>query len=456
MNPQSIPYQLYLTRRELGQLSTEVNHPEIDESIQDISNTIHKIKSLFDRLLMKKSAIRVIASLKESKVDYTLLLYLQIPPKMRKEREFISCLEAICVKNGVDYNSRLFYDYIWSHFEKEGVLPITLDKFITGNRKEEILKEYERVKKSWGRHNPLFLQTYTTEEGKFTNNLYHISRTVQDGILRLMDILKAGEFVVNGRVYAATGAFEHVISPLTLICPIYDCEIMSSMLKSLKTTEEIKEMVQCLPACISDLMISTNLIDIETFITFTVKDRTRWVKDRDVKISFHFIPNICAPKAVHNKAAELYLRECKGRIDEAAAAMKKTGTLPESFLTNGIRDSLLTLDYSAMKSNPFTTAFSRKNPSDPFSLLVYAEEVCGGFAVSREECTIQPQDLEGTNLTDKERHMLVFRQLYTAPKHEMLCFTESAMETLSQEPEKVFFNLLPALGFEPIHPLVTL
>ena len=249
-------------------------HP-VNEAVNTVSCSVKRIESLLDKQTVKQNTINVIYSLKESKVDYTLLLYLQLPESLRKKSELISCLESTCIQMKADFKCGYFYTCIWNYFDWEGVSSITPDKFIVANRKDDILKEYEKIKKSWGKHSPLFLQTYDTKDGKFTNHLYHISRTTQDGILRLLDILKAGEFVVNGKVYTACGAFEHVVSPSTLTCQIYDCEIMSSVFNEMKTTEEIQEMVKMFPQCIASIMIAEDLIDIEDFVKFTVKNRTR-------------------------------------------------------------------------------------------------------------------------------------------------------------------------------------
>ena len=456
MHPLRVTYHLYQAVIVLAQVDghwpSDPAHP-IHDIILAASNTLIWISKLLDKLLIKQNTTRVIASLKESKVDYTLLLYLQLPDPLRMKSEFISYLQSLCIQKNADFKSSLFYTCVWDYFEHEGVAPITPEKYIASNRKEDILKMYERAKKTWGKHSPLFLQTYDydTKEGKFTNHLYHISRTAQDGILRLLDILKAGEFVVNGKLYTACGAIEHVVSLSTLSCQIYDCEIMSSVFDGRKSTEEIKEMVQCFPAYISSTMHKVGLINPETFITFEVKDRTRMTdpKTQNIKISYHFTPNICAPKYIHHKAAEICLREFKDRIDEAAVSIKSTGILPESLLSHDSSDSVYAFDCGAIK-NGITTAFSRKKKSDAFSRLVYTEEVYEGCAIDRRECLKDPQDLQGDNLTVECRCMLVFKQLYTTPKKEMLCYAASAMEafeTESKETEKVYFNFFNFLIF---------
>ena len=400
------------------------------QGILDASNAIQRVQTLLDSLIARQGATRGIKFLKESKVDYLLLLYLQLPVSIRKRSELIAYLESICAQLGINFQSRHFFDHVWGHFEREGVSPISPEKYITTNKKDEAITEYEKIKKSWGKHNPLFLQTYDTKDGKFVNNLYHIVRTVQDGALRLLDILKAGGFVWHGRLFETNGAFEHVIGPSTLCCQLYDCELMSNVFET-KQTEEIKEMVQCFPQCICGLMISEDLIDIENIVTFTVKDRTRRISDEKVKISFHFIPNICAPKELHKVAAEIYLGGCKGRITEAAACIKSTGILPETLLLNGISDSILALDHKAF-NNGVTTAFSRKKGSDPYSRFVYSDVVCAGTSVERHEYLKEPQDLEGPNLTDGERLFLIYTQLYTAPKREMLSYNADALEAMDK------------------------
>jgi nucleoid DNA-binding protein len=411
-------------------LLTDFTHP-VNQAIFEVSCIIFNIKTILDKLFAQHTTTNVIDFLDKSKVDYTLLLYLQLPESIAKKSELISYLRSLCSSMKADFRSRHFYDSVWNYFERKGICPVTPDKYIIANKKDELLAEYEKIKKSWGKHNPLFLQTYDTQDGKFTNHLYHITRTVQDGILRLFDILKAGEFVANGRAYKACGAFEHIIGPTTLTCQIFDCEIMSTVFDERKTTEEIKEMVKCFPQCISSIMISEDLINIEDIITYVVKERTRRIDESTVKISYHFVPNICAYKSVHREAMDVCLKECKSRIDEANAHIKGTGILPENLLFGGISDSLLALDVGAIKSNGFTTAFSRKKSSDPFSRLIYSEEVCAGATIRLHECLKEPQDLHSPNLTDDTRRMLIYTQLFTTPKREMLCYTEDALEALT-------------------------
>jgi hypothetical protein len=465
MHPlQLITVNLHEAQEILPETIQDHGIPWTIESIIDLkmgiiqaSCTISVIKSHLEKLHMHRKTCTLINYLKEQKVDYTLLLYLQLPDTIRKTSEIISYLESKCTQMDIDFNLRLFYKCIWEHFELGGIKVITPDKYIAMNKKNDALEEYEKVKKSWGIHNPLFLQTYIYDkkEERFTNHVYHITRTVQDGILRLLDILKAGEFPMGGKIYKACGAFEHIIAPSTLTCQIYDCEILSSAFES-KTVEEIKEMVLAFPQCISGKMIMNDLINIEDIVTFVVKDRTRKVAKNVTKISNHFIGNICAPKFIHRRVMDVCLSVCKARIDEAAKCISDTGILPESFLTGTVNDAMLTLDYSAIKSNGFTTAFSRKTEKDPFSRLLYADKICAGESMERHECLKEPHDLHGSNLTDKQRLMLIYTQLYTAPKDEMICYTEEAMETLAEEPIKVFFIFycLPPLGFEPNNPRI--
>jgi hypothetical protein len=424
----------------------------VDSAITQAMKLTIRIHNLIEKLYVKQGATRVISLLKDQKVDYTLLLYLQLPESLKKSSELLSYLDSICADMKIDTSSSYFYKCIWNHFESEGVSQVTPDKYITSSKKSMAIEDYDKVKKSWGSHNPLFIQTYSTRDGKFTDHLYHITRTVQDGIIRLLDILKSGVFMVNGKAYDACGAFEHVISPSTLTCQIYDCEIMSTALGDMKSLEEIKEMMLCFPQCICKTMIEKDLISIEDIVTFVVKDRTRQVGEDKYKVSNHFIGNICAPKWIHRLATDICLAQWKERIDEADLAIKNTGLLPASFITNGINDSMITLDYSAIKSNGFTTAFSRKTPRDPFPRMVFADEICAGEVYERHECLKDPHDLHSSNLTDDQRRMLIYTQLFTAPKHEMLCYTEDAMLSMmdtaaaSEDTKKVYFWILIILN----------
>jgi hypothetical protein len=269
--------------------------------------------------------------------------------------------------------------------------------------------------------------------------------------------LKAGTFVVKGKVYDVCGAFEHVISSTTLTCQIYDCEIMSKAFGDMKSVEEIKEMILCFPQCISSIMIGKDLIDIESIITYVVKDRTRHVAEDNVKVSNHFIGNICAPKHIHRHATDICLSDWKDKIDDVGVFIKSAGLIPESYIENTIYDSILTLDYSAIKSNGFTTAFSRKSQHDPFPLMLFADEICAGDVYARHECLKDPQDLHNPNLSDAQRRMLIHVQLYTTPKKEMLSYKEDAIEAMIVAADEsqvivILFNFCPHRDSNPITP----
>jgi hypothetical protein len=109
------------------------------------------------------------------------------------------------------------------------------------------------------------------------------------------------------------------------------------------------------------------------------------------------------------------------RMNEASALIK-TGILPDRLLTGN--DSLLTLDVGASNNNGIATAFSRKKEGDPFPKLIYQEEVCAGLSIDIHECLIDPQDLHSTNIDDKARLGLIYAQLYTVPKQEMLLYSK--------------------------------
>jgi hypothetical protein len=429
MHPLSILYHLYQAVAECV-FEEQCMESTMDQAINDISSTVNRIKILLKKLSVKQSTVAVIESLKTSKVDYTLLLYLQLPKSIREKSELISCLETTCTSMKADYTDSLFYKCVWEYFENKGIQTITPGKYVTARRKEDVLNEYERVRKAWGVHSPLFLQMYDTEGEVFTKHVYFIFKTVQDGVVRLLDILKTGEVVLDRRVYTSCGAFEHVIGPCTVTCQLYDCEVMSSAFD--EPTEKIKDVLRSFPKFLTEVMIKEELIDIEDFVTFSVKDRTRKIGDCD-KISFHFTPFIYAPKAMHSKALKICLKDYKDDIDATSGSIKKTGKAPEGLQQKPFR----MLDYKAF-NNGITTAFSRKTRTDIFPRYVYSEELCGGCTIDREECTINPQDLHGDNMTDKERLMLIYRQLYTTPKRDMICYTEDAMKEMS----KVFFNFI--------------
>ena len=411
-------HQILSARMSLAEIVWEDergNEVELSFVAQSISNIEYYAQKLLECKVTREKTEDLIKYLQSADVDYTLLMYLQL----HQNKGFMSYLARICEQFDMQPQNRFLYDAVWAHFEKAGIKPITPSKFLMNRKKDEILEEYRliRSRNDWGQHNPFFFQTFiTTKQSKsFQKLVFFITRTWQDGVIRLLEILKEGSFVYGTTMYEAHGAFEHVIDDESMAGLILDSEILCSAFQGHKTVEEVKEEVMRFPSIIGTEMVLKGLLYEEDMLRVVVKDKTRPRGD-DVKISTHSILAICAPKGHHKRALEICLKDHKDEISRCLTHMKSKKHLPEDCT---LPTAWYAFDSKAAISNGFTTAFSLKVKSDPHSRKHSDLVVCAGMQLSETLCPVQVQDFADA-LTDQERLWLLQEQLYTTPKRYML------------------------------------
>ena len=399
---------------------------------QSVCNIEYAVEGLVEQKNVANKTAELIRYLQQAEVDYTLLLYIQV--HCMRNKGFVSYLIGVCEQLGVPYKSRFFPDTVWAHFKLTGIRCITPRKFLMNRRKDDILEEYQGVKSrnDWGQHNPFFFQTFVTTKGVkgFQKLVFFITRTWQDGVVRLHEILKQQSFVNGTTMYDAHGVFEHVVDDDTPSALILDSEIMSNVFQDRMSVAQVKEEVLQFPSIIRTEMIVKELINEEDMLPVTVKDKTRPRGDA-VKVSFHFVLAVCASKAHHKRAIEILMRDRKESIDKALVHMKTHGSLPEEC---ELPTAWYAFDAKAAISNGFTTAFSLKARTDPHSRKHSDLVICAGLQISESLCPIKVQDL-GADLTDKERLWLLQEQLYTTPKRCMIGYA-------AQFEEKVIYYLI--------------
>jgi len=383
-------------------------------AMQSLANLDRALKDTQERIVVLRKAEALIKFLKSVDVDYTLLLYLQTPCA----KGFISYLEGMCEQHDLHkHPRRLLLDVVWAHFVREGVQPITPSRFIVSRKKDDILREYEgiRSRKEWGQHNAFFFQTFITVKGEgFRKLVFFITRTWQDGVIRLHDILSHGCFVHGTSVFDAHGAFEHAIDDEALTTLILDSEIMASAFKGVSAEDLKRELLQ-FPCVLSAELVERGLLQEEAVLSVVVKDKTR-PRGGSVKVSYHFVLCVCAEKGVHKQCIEMCYGAHKEAIVGGLEHLKAHGALPETRL----HTSWYAFDAKAAISNGFTTAFSLKERSDPHSRKHAELLVCAGAVCKEELCPIAVQDLAGG--TAAERLWLLQEQLYTTPKRIMLSY----------------------------------
>ena len=295
---------------------------------QSVCNIEYAVTRLIEQRTVTNKTMELIRYLHTAEVDYTLLMYIQV--HSMRSKGFVSYLIGVCEQLAVPYESPFFPEVVWEHFKRTGVQCITPRKFLMNRRKEDIIEEYQGVKSrnDWGQHNPFFFQTFvTTKDVKgFQKLVFFITRTWQDGVMRLHEILKQHCFVNGTTMYDAHGVFEHVVDDDTLSALILDSEIMSTAFQGRKSVAEVKAEVLQFPSIIGTEMVVKELINEEDMLHVTVKDKTRPRGDA-VKVSFHFVLAVCAPKAHHKRAIEVLLRDRKESIEKALAHLKAHGSL---------------------------------------------------------------------------------------------------------------------------------
>ena len=407
---------------EMGEEAQKFDQDIFVEHIGIVTQTVCNIEYYIERLIASKiireKTATLIKYLEAAEVDYTLLMYLQLHETSQK-KGFVSFLMGLCEQFSIPHQSRLFHDAVWAHFQTHGMKSITPSKFLMNRTKDAILEEYHliRSRNDWGQHNPFFFQTFiTTKQSKsFQKLVFFVTRTWQDGVIRMLEILKQGSFVYGTTMYEAHGAFEHVIDDESMAGLILDSEILCSAFQGHKTAEEIKEEVMRFPSIIASEMVVKGLLNEEDMLRVTVKDKTRPRGD-DVKVSTHSILSICAPKGHHKQALGVCLNDYKEEISRCLNFMKTHKHLPEDC---ALPTAWYAFDSKAAISNGFTTAFSLKVKSDPHSRKHSDVVVCAGMQISEVLCPIQVQDFSDS-LTDAQRLWLLQEQLYTTPKRFML------------------------------------
>jgi hypothetical protein len=391
-----------------------------EEDTQPLEQSLACIERCMQGLSIKFQTPLLISHLQSANVDYTLLMYLQADEGITKGRAFVSYLKGVCEQFGVPWRSRLFLDTVWAHFKRQGVKPITPSKYIAARTKTDILAEYQRVLASneWRQHNPFFFQTFITKDKGYEKLVFFITRTWQDGAIRLLEILKEGSFPLGTQTFEAHGVFEHFVDDDSLVGLILDSEIMSSAFKDGTSVQHITAELLRFPGIVAHDLVTHGLLHEESMLPVTVKDKTRMRGDA-TKVSFHFLLHICALKAQQRTVVELLTQDHKKEIERGLTHLKANKTLPEDCK---LPIAWYAFDEKACKSNGFNVPGSRKTRTDPHSRKYSDRHYCLGQLVHEELCPIAVQDLQSPSLTDAERLWLLQEQLYTTPKPVMLSY----------------------------------
>ncbi len=395
----------------------------------------------------EKKAETLIECLQKREIDYSLLLWLQLPDSMIEKNPVLKTIKQIVYEDfGVTNMRHHFFETVESYIVSNGISDITPLSFVCARNKDDLHKEYQKKKAAWGLHVPFCFQTYGSE---FVGSVFFITRTWQDGLIRLLQILKDGNvsYCINSKHYSnhACGAIEHIVDESSLSYAFFDCELNTYQCEGRVSVQQIRDCVANFPAIMGGLFLEAGVVDTESVVKFIVKDKCRHV-GKDLKISYHFCSSIAATKSLHEGAMNKVLAPHMKWMEYVGNCIKhcpkdknKTLTLiPTEKLCNpqDPQSVLMFLDTKALPGGPngFTTAFSRKKTGDSYPILSYQETVCLGTTLERDACKFQvPHDPNASHIAESDL-LEIFRQCcYTVPKMDTMAYSDEFMDFIKKK-----------------------
>jgi hypothetical protein len=339
------------------------------------------------------------------------------------------------------------------------IRPISPCKFVVALKKDQVKEEYQKVKVKWGVHAPFFFQTFNAKEPEGIvkgSSVFFIFRTAADGLSRLLDMLSAGATSVTildrPLPFTVMGALEHALDEETLCYPIMDWEIMLKFFGGRCSKHDCLWIMKEFPEILLREWTQAGILgDGPVHVYYKNKSRD---KRNAHKLSMHVVLNVLAERAHHNAALDAFVEtrvqghSYKEWIDRAKAASDANGgALPLNFPSvQGEHDFLVDpftavypFDIGASRGNGFSTAFSRKDPKDPFSLFWGKTEYKRGvthFAADNPthvqfQCDFKkPHDLKGYHMGRANRLLLLHEQCYTTPKFGNAFYEEAFMQSV--------------------------
>jgi hypothetical protein len=346
------------------------------------------------------------------------------------------------------------------------IRPISPCKFVAALKKDQAKEEYHKIKAKWGLHAPFFFQTYNAREPEGIvkgSSVFFIFRTAPDGLCRLLDMLTAGasSVTIHDRVllFDVVGALEHALDDSTLCYPIMDWEIMLQFFGGRCSKHDCLWIMKEFPEILLREWTRAGILgDGPVHVYYKNKSRD---KSNGHKLSMHFVLNVLGQRAHHNAALNAFVESrvqghsYKEWIERAKAASDANGgALPLDFPSvPGEHDFLLdpftsvyAFDIGASRGNGFSTAFSRKDPSDPFSVFWGKTEYVMGASVFAAK---NPTHVQFQSEFRAPHHAASRAVLH----HAQVCqrVLRGGLHAVRAGQGAGEFVLLPS-GFEPAHP----
>jgi hypothetical protein len=406
-------------------------------------------------------ATRIISHLLSLQIDPTLLYYFQLPTNILESVEIkeLKALEHICRAESINTSElkRSFFETLEQKMSERGVGSISPKEFIVSELKAQALERYATKREKWGIHVPFFFQTYAPGQRGMRESFFFITRTWQDGVLMLLDILRQENYSLiknsTPTTHGVIGAIEHVVSDNTLFYALFDCEQMRSIYGERVPESELRARMEAFPSVLMKNLITYNVIDLDQTVSFDVKERSRVVaktkagkSETDLKMSMHFVSSIIGTKEMHLDAMTIALQKHEPWLTETKQTVRNSGALPDESLETGKATDELILypfDLSAPpgKGNGYTTILSRKKQNEPFPEPKHTERFCMGEQEPRVQIGIKPPfDLTNPEVSNAERASILGRFCYTIPRLDMAFYSNSIIGGRdAREDTKVFY-----------------
>jgi hypothetical protein len=92
----------------------------------------------------EKNAMRLIECFEGRKMDYSMLLYLQLPQSQIDSHPILKPIQDICMDFGVTVMRHHFFKTVGNYIYSSGIREITPMSFVNARGKDDLLKEYKK------------------------------------------------------------------------------------------------------------------------------------------------------------------------------------------------------------------------------------------------------------------------------------------------------------------------
>jgi len=295
----------HLARPETFKIAVEKKMP-VDENSTPGQLLTVRAKSSGQQKATKDGKIAaelLIARLAQCKTSPTVLFWLKLRPKYFGLTELGSSLLRLCTEHDVVHSpNSAFFLSVKEKCEK--FPPIAPDFFVVSRKKVEAVKNFrEELRRRFildgGRTDPfMYMGAFMpfcfqclcakTDSSKYpARSLFFIFATPEDGMRKILEVFRRGEYFYDGRLYVFTQVYEHrlgeafapEISGAATAAAIkerednregymlLDWEVEEEKVQGRLTRDEIKALMEEFPTWFYKKMHALKLVDHDAYVT---------------------------------------------------------------------------------------------------------------------------------------------------------------------------------------------